>query len=94
MTQYNNSGYLFQKYGSFEGKITIDGVDRRLRGFWKESKGGKKNELISIAVLTEEEFKASKSKMPKPRDYEYQELESFPEQNIDGDNPAHKDIPF
>ena len=94
MSQYNNSGYLFKKNGSFEGKITVDGVEKRLKGFWKESKSGKKDELIAIAVLTEEEFQEARKKMPKAKDFDYKEPETFPDQNIEGENPEFKDIPF
>lgn len=79
MTQYNNQGYLFFKNGKFTGKITVDGVERRIEGWWKQSKSGRKDELVSLSVKTEEEHQADRKTLPKEKDYEYQELESLPE---------------
>ena len=79
MSKYNNQGYLFFKNGKFTGKITVDGIERRIEGWWKQSKSGRKDELVSLAVKTEEEHQAGRKQMPKDKDYEYQELESLPE---------------
>lgn len=77
MSQYNNQGYLFFKNGKFTGKITVDGIEHRIEGWWKQSKSGRKDELVSLAVKTEEEHQAGKKQMPKDKDYEYQEPEKL-----------------
>ena len=91
MSQYNNQGYLFFKNGKFAGKITVDGIERRIEGWWKESKNGRKDELVSLAVKTEEEHQAGKKQMPKDKDFEYQE----PEKLLDHQSGLGQDeIPF
>lgn len=91
MSQYNNQGYLFFKNGKFTGKITIDGVERRIEGWWKE-RNGRKDELVSLAVKTEEEHQEEKKKRPKQKDYDYEGPGELQQQNVQGG--SIDEIPF
>jgi hypothetical protein len=97
MSQHNNHGYLFFKHGKFTGKITLDGKEIRLDGWWKESRSGRKNELISLAVKTEEQHQADLEKERMKRQADKFNPEPLPLDavgEIKGDNPQLKDIPF
>lgn len=98
MPDYNNQGYLFFKFGKFTGKVTIDGVEHRLEGFWKE-KNGRKDELISLAVRTEGEAKEAREKeKQRKKGYEYEgpitEDQMGQPLDIQGNNPELSDVPF
>jgi hypothetical protein len=105
MSQYEKQGYLFpnkQKYTGniedFKGKITIEGVQYRLSGFYEAAKFVK-GKLIALKAETEEDYQARKAgakKKPTEKDYAYNGPVDLGDDKADiqGVNPEISDIPF